>query len=274
METYTIEDIELLRKKGGLTYQEAVALLDYHNGSIARALIDMEKNGRIKEENTTDTKEGERKMNGTGNRSEAKGKALNFIQKLYRSRVKIHKGNTPVFNVSILFGAACLLFAPHMTIAGLILSVILGYRFSFTKMDEDFSSESLEKMVKSAAQNAKSSVNSVVQTISGEMNAAGRNSAVKKESAGEKTTEEKIRPVTEDASLKEAAEGIRKQTKEIEETMDSFFESNPAATTYRSAYSAAASSVPTIQVPVQTETRDGEIKVDDGQDGYSSVTIG
>ena len=41
MEQYTIEDIEMLRSKSNLSYQEAVALLDYHNGSLARALIDL-----------------------------------------------------------------------------------------------------------------------------------------------------------------------------------------------------------------------------------------
>ena len=64
METYTIEDIELLRKKSGLSYQEAVALLDYHNGNLARALIDLEKSGRLKEDNTE--KEGTRTMSETG----------------------------------------------------------------------------------------------------------------------------------------------------------------------------------------------------------------
>ena len=49
MEPYTIEDIELLRQKSGLSYQEAVALLDYHSGSVARALIDLEKHGRPSE---------------------------------------------------------------------------------------------------------------------------------------------------------------------------------------------------------------------------------
>ena len=56
--------------------------------------------------------------------------------------------------------------------------------------------------------------------------------------------------------------------------MDSFFNSNPAAVNAHSAYSAATTSVPTIQVPVQTETRDGDIETNDDQDGYSSVTIG
>ena len=50
MDAYTIEDVELLRRKGGMTYQEAVALLEYHNGDMARALIDLEKHGRLKEE--------------------------------------------------------------------------------------------------------------------------------------------------------------------------------------------------------------------------------
>lgn len=50
MERYTIEDIELIRRKSGISYQEAVALLDYHNGNVARALVDLERNGRIKPE--------------------------------------------------------------------------------------------------------------------------------------------------------------------------------------------------------------------------------
>ena len=67
---------------------------------------------------------------------------------------------------------------------------------------------------------------------------------------------------------------LKYQAKEIEETMDSFFESNPAATSYHSAYSAAASSAPTLHVPVQAETRDGEVSEENDQDGYSTVTIG
>lgn len=45
MASYTIEDIELIRRKSGISYQEAVSLLDYHNGNVARALVDLERNG-------------------------------------------------------------------------------------------------------------------------------------------------------------------------------------------------------------------------------------
>ena len=280
MEPYTIEDIELLRQKSGLSYQEAVAMLDYHNGSVARALIDLEKHGRLK--NTDDEqKEGTKHMEGTVKKGETKEKALNLLQKLYRCRVKIRKGDTNVFNVSVLFAGLCLLLAPHMTIAGVIISMILGYQFSFTKMDPDFETESLEKMVKNAAQNAKSSVSSVVQSISNETKELQKKGNPKPEMNINTDKAEKKHEKREPEENKENKErfedqvqDLKKQAKELEETMDSFFESNPAATSYHSAYSAASSSVPTIQVPVQAETRDGEVTTEDDQDGYSSVTIG
>ena len=283
MEAYTIEDIETIRKKSGLTYQEAVALLDYHNGSLARALIDLEKNGRLKEDNAPEGKEVKRNMSNTEKHKESREKALNLLQKLYRCRIKIQKDETTVLNFSSIFGAACLLFAPHMTILGVIISMILGYNFSFTKMDPAFSTDNLEKMVRSAAQNAKNSVSSVVQTISTEAAKAGvrretadpgKNETKKQEQAATTETADIRKDDSRKKTEDDPAENLRQQTKEIEETMDSFFESNPAATTYRSAYSAAASSVPTIQVPVQTETREGTVHIDDNQDGYATVTIG
>ena len=282
MDSYTIEDIELLRKKSGLTYQEAVALLDYHSGSLARALIDLEKSGRLKTEEDLPEKEGNREMNGNNKKGETKEKAMNLLQKLYRSRVKIRKGDTHVVNVSVLFAAVCLLLAPHMTIAGVIISMILGYQFSFTRMDPDFAAESIEKMVRSAAQNAKSSVSSVVQTISNEtkdiqkkinVNAEKRAVQDKGKEPEKKDSPDKAEKTTPEFE-NDAAESLRKQAKELEETMDSFFDVNPAATTFHNAYSAAASSVPTIQVPVQAETKDGEVTMEYDDDGFSSVTIG
>ncbi len=278
MASYTIEDIEILRKKSGMTYQEAVALLDYHDGNLARALIDLEKNGRLKEEpkmeNASRAYTGHRETK----QNETKQKALNILQKLYMSRVKVSKGKTTVLNFSVLFGALCLIFAPHMTIFGFILSLILGYQFSFTKQDEEFASENLEKMVKNAAQNAKSSVSSAVQSFTDDKkgNVVTETFDKAKEAVKSTVSDAKAK-VTEKIDTKpdeDPAEALKRQTKEMEETMDSFFESNPAATTYHSAYSAAASEVPTIQIPVQAETKEGKVEIDDDQDGFSSVTVG
>lgn len=274
MEPYTIEDIEMLRQKSGVSYQEAVALLDYHNGSLARALIDLEKHGRLNPEKDPE-KEGNIKMNSKNNTAEknnTRNKALTLLQKLYRSRVKIRKGDTSVCNVSVLFAGLSLLLAPHITIAGVVASMILGYQFSFTGMDPDFANDSLEKMVRSAAQNAKSSVTSVMQNIkTEEKKKEGQVPEIKQDTVETEETE----TVKENKDMfSEESLSLREQAKELEETMDSFFESNPASAGYQSAYSAAASNVPTIQIPVQTETRDGEVTTEEDQDGYASVTIG
>ena len=278
MASYTIEDIEILRKKSGMTYQEAVALLDYHDGNLARALIDLEKNGRLKEEPKMENASRAYTGHSETKQNETKQKALNILQKLYMSRVKVSKGKTTVLNFSVLFGALCLIFAPHMTIFGFILSLILGYQFSFTKQDEEFASENLEKMVKNAAQNAKSSVSSAVQSFTDDKkgNVVTETFDKTKEAVKSTVSDAKAK-VTEKMDTKpdeDPAEALKRQTKEMEETMDSFFESNPAATTYHSAYSAAASEVPTIQIPVQAETKEGEVEIDDDQDGFSSVTVG
>ena len=91
---------------------------------------------------------------------------------------------------------------------------------------------------------------------------------------GTKQLEEFLKLKKTDDLFGDEVNNLKNQAREIEETMDSFFESNPAATSYHSAYSAAASSVPTLQVPVQAETRDGEVSEENDQDGYSTVTIG
>ena len=274
MASYTIEDVELLRKKSGMTYQEAVALLDYHNGNLARALIDLEKNGRLKDDAKVENVSRMNTGHISDKHSETRKKALGILQKLYRSRVKVQKGKTPVLNFSVLFGALCLIFAPHMTIFGFILSLILGYQFSFTKLDEDFASESIEKMVKNAAQNARNSVSSAVQSFTDDKKAEGNMLTVDKARQETKTAGTEVKTKMTEKTDEDPAEALRKQTKEIEETMDSFFESNPAATTYHNAYTAAASEVPTIQIPVQAETREGMVEINDDRDGFSSVTIG
>ena len=280
MANYSIEDIEMLRKKSGLTYQEAVALLDYHNGSLAQALIDLEKNGKLKEESASaEGKEGTRSMNQSDNGRDFKEKALNLLHKLYRNRIKIHKNDTTVVNISVLFAGACVLFAPHLSIAGFLISLLLGYKFSFSRMDPAFAAERLDKMVQNAAQNAKSSVSSVVQSVTGEIRKpadhpkaapAENKEAMKSQEA---PAAEKSAANTDPADSY-MAENLKKQTEEIENTLDSFFQSSPESEQFRSAYSAAASSVPTIQVPVQKETRDGTVQIDDDHDGYSTVTIG
>ena len=229
MASYTIEDIELIRKKSGISYQEAVALLDYHNGNVARALVDLERNGRIKADAGTQKKAD----HAAGH--QGKNGLVNFFSKLYQFRLKIKKENIVVANISMLFALLTLLVSPHLVLIAAIAILVLGYKVSFNKKDPDFAAANLEKMVRNAAENVKSTVNDIAKGFED----------------GAKNAE----PAKEEAPQEEAR---------------SYYQSNPAATTYHTAYTGSA---PTIQVPVQVETQEGSVNVQDDSEGFTNATI-
>lgn len=143
MANYTIEDIEILRQKSGISYEEAVSLLEYHNGSLARALVDLEKNGRIRDAKSAA---------GNPYRSKRGHHVFNY---LFRLRLKIFKENITVANLSVLFLLIALLFAPWVLIIGLVVALVMGYRFTIERNSRAFADASLESMIKNAGNNVK-----------------------------------------------------------------------------------------------------------------------
>lgn len=148
MAKYNIEDIEILRQKSGISYEEAVNLLEYHNGSLARALVDLEKNGRLK----SDAAAGESHKGAKG-----------LFQILYSLRLKVKKGDVTIVNLSSLFVLLALLIAPHLCVIGLILALLLGEHFSVERGSKAFASDSFDDIVKNAKSNVQSTVSSFAQ---------------------------------------------------------------------------------------------------------------
>ncbi len=152
MAKYTIEDIEILRQKSGISYEEAVNLLEYHNGSLARALVDLEKNGRLK--------------NDAGKATRQKG-LKGLFDFLFRLRLKVKKDRITIINLSSLFVLVVLCTAPHICIIGLIVSLVLGYRISMERDSADFAQDNFDDMVKNARSNVQNTVNAFAQQFSG-----------------------------------------------------------------------------------------------------------
>lgn len=141
---YTIEDIEVLRKKSGITYEEAVNLLEYHDGSLARSLVDLERNGRLK---------------GEGKAAPVSGGFHGVIDFLLQLRLKITKGDTCIVNLNALVMIAALLAAPYLVLAGIILAMALGYRIRLIRSAAD----SMEEMLKTARKNVRQTVSRFTQ---------------------------------------------------------------------------------------------------------------
>ncbi|MCL1855161.1 MAG: hypothetical protein FWF86_05455 [Clostridia bacterium] len=153
MAKYTVEDIEILRQKSGITYEEAINLLEYHNGSLARALVDLEKNGRLR-----DVKPG----HGDLWKKRRKGGLLNY---LYRMRLKVTKGDLTIINVSSLFVIFTAISAFWVLAIGAVVAMVLGYRISMERNSPDFQEESLENLIRNASSNMKNSAFSFVQDL-------------------------------------------------------------------------------------------------------------
>ena len=155
MAQYTIEDIEILRRKSGISYEEAVNLLEYHNGSLARSLVDLEKNGRIKDDSA---------------RSDAshthRRKGYHVINSLYHFRIKLIKGSTTVVNLSVLFWILSLLMASWLVIIGSLVALSLGYRFTLERRSDSLGNDSVEDMVKNAGNNVRNTLFNIARDIS------------------------------------------------------------------------------------------------------------
>ena len=83
----------------------------------------------------------------------------NWFSFLYRTRVKVCKGQTPIINLSLLFTLLAVSTAPWLAVAGLIIALALGYRFSIEKNAPQFSGD-FDEVVRDAAQNVKNTTNS------------------------------------------------------------------------------------------------------------------
>jgi len=159
MAKYTIEDIEILRQKSGISYEEAVNLLEYHNGSLARALVDLEKNGRLK--NNSDSSPKHKGFKGV----------FDF---LFRLRIIAKKERTTIINLSSLFVMLVLAAAPHIAVIGLVISLLLGYKISIERDSAEFAEDHLDDMVKKARGNVQNTVNHFAQQFAGDEGKAER----------------------------------------------------------------------------------------------------
>ena len=159
MAHYTVEDIEILRQKSGISYEEAVNLLEYHNGSLARSLVDLEKNGRIKDDSS---------KSDTGHSHRRKG--YHVVNSLYHFRIKLVKGNTTIVNLSVMFWFLSILMASWLVIIGSLVALAMGYRFTLERRSDSISNESVENMVKNAGNNVRNTLFNIARDISAKTN--------------------------------------------------------------------------------------------------------
>ena len=90
-------------------------------------------------------------------------KTNNIFSILYSTRIKVQKDDTPILNLSLIFSAIAVFSAPWLAVIGLVVALVLGYRFSIERNAAEFSG-SFQDVVNSAATNVKGAVHSFAGT--------------------------------------------------------------------------------------------------------------
>ena len=81
----------------------------------------------------------------------------NWFSFLYCTRVKVFKQQTPILNLSLAFSVLAVSTAPWLAAIGLIIALVLGYRFSIEKNAPQFSGN-FDEVMRDAAQNVRNAV--------------------------------------------------------------------------------------------------------------------
>lgn len=153
-----LEQIEKLREKANVTYEEAQQALDTANGDLLDAIIYLEKQGKVA------SPQGGGAFSSHAYRTEDVGEsqqaAEDDIRKVHKNSITdaiekigkfvvavIDKGNNSFleilnkdekkFKVPLTVLALLLLFLPYVTLPLLVIGLIVGYRYRLTGLDFD-----------------------------------------------------------------------------------------------------------------------------------------
>lgn len=139
-----LEQIEALRERAHVSYEEAKEALERCNGDLVEALIYLEKNNKIKEDRFN--------TKGTGLWEKFK----EMVRKGNSMRFVIKKREREVLSMPVTVAVIAAIVAPPLVIAGLILALITSHRFRFEgKAGEDMEINKTLDKVSVAVDNAK-----------------------------------------------------------------------------------------------------------------------
>ncbi|OOM81585.1 DUF4342 domain-containing protein [Clostridium sp. BL-8] len=153
MENVTLEKVDMIRERTGISYEKAKNALEICEGDVLEALIYIEKNEKISENN----KSADDEKNKTSiSIEELKAWFKQIIEKGNVTRIKIKKDETELIDIPVNAGIAAGVVAvviPPVLAAGVIAAIATKITIEITK--EDGSIEVVNKYVSEVANNVK-----------------------------------------------------------------------------------------------------------------------
>ncbi len=130
MEEITLEKLDILRERTGVTYSEAKSALERHGGNVIEALIDLE-----------DVKKSSWTEEFSVRSSEVVEKVKEFIREGNVTMIRVkHEGKT-LAEIPVTFGAIGAVVLPQLAALGVLVAVFKRCTIEVVRKDEAASSE-------------------------------------------------------------------------------------------------------------------------------------
>ena len=114
-----LENIDELRKRANVSYEDAKDALENCNDDIVEALIYLEKQNKIKPEQSAEQT------------SEFWTKVKNVIKKGNNTKLIIRKKDYTVLSLPVTAAVIISIFAPYITVVGILIALLTGHRIKF-----------------------------------------------------------------------------------------------------------------------------------------------
>lgn len=142
-----LRNIEYLREKADVSYEDAEKLLERFDGNVMRALVELEQQGRVYAQPHSGESTSKERQENQQRCNEAKEKATSFVNKALQTRLVVEKKDEKgekqtVANVNLPFAAVVAVAAPWLTVATAGLAVITGHNVKIEKDEPKKTEES------------------------------------------------------------------------------------------------------------------------------------
>lgn len=138
-----LRNIDYLREKADVSYEEAANLLERYDGNVMRVLVELEQQGRIYTQPTGNSAaQDTRRQQDQFDANEVKEKAKTFVDKAFKTRLVVEKkgengGTETVANLSAPFAAGAAVVAPWLAVAAAGVAFVTGHNVKIEKADSD-----------------------------------------------------------------------------------------------------------------------------------------
>ena len=133
-------NIEYLREKANVSYEEAAELLERFDGNVMRVLVELEHQGKVyTSANSNSNTKSNQQRNCSKEAEAAKQRAANFANKAFRTRIVVEKRDEDgekqtVMNLSAPFALGVTVFAPYVTVASAVVAFATGHSVKIKKV--------------------------------------------------------------------------------------------------------------------------------------------